>query len=188
MAHLHSSFGHEGGRQLFIRRLLVFSPVIFLLAIAQCAFFAQIKLLPAVPNLMVGTVVAIAMLDSQKSAVVCGIGAGFVIDAIGASGLSFSPLFLMLCGAICGIFAKKMLPSFLSWTVNLTVFSIFSAVNTFINVIYRTKDIPALTVLTEILLPEMICTVILCLPIFFIIKLCMIPIDAKRRLRLDKFN
>ena len=73
MAHSHLFIGHEGGRQLFIRRALVFSPVIFLLAVAQCSFFAQLKILPAVPDLMIGVIVAIAMLDSQKAAVVCGI-------------------------------------------------------------------------------------------------------------------
>ena len=188
MARSHAFIGHEGGRQLFIRRALVFSPVIFLLAVAQCSFFAQLKILPAVPDLMIGVVVAIAMLDSQKAAVVCGISAGFVIDAIGTSGLSFSPLFYMLCGALCGLIAKKMLPSFLSWAVNLTVFSILSSVFTLLNLIARIDDLSLLEAFLRVLLPEMICTYIVCLPIFFIVKLCMIPIDSKRRLRLDKFN
>ena len=188
MARSNLFIGHEGGRQLFVRRALVFSPVIFLLAVAQCSFFAQLKILPAVPNLMIGVVVAIAMLDSQKSAVVCGISAGFVIDAIGASGLSFSPLFYMLCGALCGVFAKKMLPSFLSWAVNLTVFSVLSSLFTLINLVSRIDDVSLAEAFTGVLLPEMICTYVVCLPIFFIVKLCMVPIDAKRRLRLDKFN
>jgi hypothetical protein len=188
MPRAHSFIGHEGGRQLFIRRALVFSPLIFFLAVTQCSFFAQLKILPAVPDLMIGVIVAIAMLDSQKAAVVCGISAGFVIDAIGASGLSFSPLFYMFCGALCGVFAKKMLPSFLSWAVNLTVFSILSSLFTLVNLLSRVDGISLLEAFTRVLLPEMICTYIVCLPIFFIVKLCMIPIDSKRRLRLDKFN
>ena len=142
---MNTSYRPESNRQLFLRRALVFSPVIFLLAIAQCSFFAQLYFLPAVPDLMLGTVVAIAMLDSQKSAAVCGIGAGFVIDTIGASGLSFSPLFYMLCGVISAVLAKKMLQSFLSWTIALAVFSVAKA---FFTLFLIAEAIPGLMVMS----------------------------------------
>lgn len=177
----------EANRQLFLRRALVFSPVIFLLAVAQCSFFAGLNFLPAVPDLMIGTVVAVAMLDSQKCAAVCGIGAGFVLDAIGATGVSFSPIFYMLCGVFCAILAKKMLPSFLSWTVQLAVFSVVKALFTLANILYVSTDISFKSVILTRLVPEILCTFVICLPIFFIVKLCMVPIDSKRRLRLDKF-
>ena len=183
-----SPHGHESTRQLFIRRALVFAPVIFLIAVAQCSFFATLKFLPAVPDLMLGVIVAIAMLDSQKSAAVCGIGAGFVIDAIGATGVSFSPLFYMLCGAICGVIAKKMLPSFLSFVVQLAIFALTKNFYTLANVFSRHPEASFLDTLTGVLIPETLVTFIICLPIFFIVKLCMIPIDSTRRLRLDKFD
>ncbi len=184
----NSPYRHESNRQLFTRRALVFAPVIFLLAVAQCSFFASLKFLPSVPDLMLGTVVAIAMLDSQKSAAVCGVGAGFVIDAIGATGLSFSPLFYLLCGAICGVTSKKMLPSFLSFTVQLGIFTLFKALYTFANVFTVSSNASFVQTLSGVVLPEIFATLIICLPIFFIVKLCMIPIDSKRRLRLDKFD
>ena len=185
---MNSTYRLEANRQLFIRRSTVFAPVIFLLSVAQCSFFAQLYFLPSVPDLILGFIVAVAMLDSQKSAAVCGIGAGFVIDAIGASGLLFSPIFYMLCGVMCGFLSKKMLPSFLSWLVELAVFSAVRMLFTLANLLYLWSDVPFWTTLKDLLLPEMICTFIVCLPIFFIVKLCMIPIDSKRRLRLDKFN
>ena len=185
---MNSSYRPESSRQLVIRRTLVFSPVVFLLAVAQCSFFAQLTFLSSVPDLMLGFIVAVAMLDSQKSAAVCGIGAGFVIDAIGASGLSFSPLFYMLCGVLCALLAKKMLSGFLSFAVILAVFSAFKMLFTLFNVLYLTSNASLWRTFANILLPEAITTLIICLPIFFIVKLCMIPIDSKRRLRLDKFN
>ena len=184
---MNTNYRSEASRQLFLRRALVFSPVIFLLAVAQCSFFASLNFLPAVPDLMIGTVVAVAMLDSQRSAAVCGIGAGFVLDAIGSSGFSFSPVFYMLCGIFCAILAKKMLPSFLSWTVQLAVFSAVKTAFTLANILYISTEVSFTSVLLTRLLPEFLCTFIICLPIFFIIKLCMVPIDSKRRLRLDKF-
>ena len=184
---MNTPYRSETSRQLFLRRALVYSPVIFLFAVAQCSFFAGLDFLPAVPDLMIGTVVAIAMLDSQKSAAVCGIGAGFVLDAIGSSGVSLSPVFYMLCGVFCAILAKKMLPSFLSWTVQLAVFSGVKTLFTLANILYISRKISFVSVLLSRLLPEFLCTLIICLPIFFIVKLCMIPIDSKRRLRLDKF-
>ena len=177
----------ESSRQLFLRRAIVFSPVIFLLAVAECSFFAQLSFLPAVPDLMLGTVVAVAMLDSQKSAAVCGIGAGFVVDALGASGFSLSPVFYMLCGALSAMLAKKMLSSFLSFTVQLAIFSAVKTLFTLANLLYISTKISFYSVLWGILLPELLCTFVICLPIYIIIKLCMVPIDSKRRLRLDKF-
>ena len=187
MIHNHTH-RHENNRQLFVRRALVFAPVLFLLAVAQCSFFAQLKILPAVPDLMLGAVVAIAMLDSQKSAAVCGIGAGFLIDAIGATGLSFSPLFYMLCGAICGVTSRKMLQSFLSFTVQLGIFSLLKSFYSLAIILSKIADASFVSTLTRVLLPETLLTFVICLPTFFIIKLCMIPIDSKRRLRLDKFD
>ena len=185
---MRSSFRAESKSQLLLRRSLVFAPFIFLIAIIQCSFFSQLKILPAVPDLILGTVVGIAMLDSQRAAVVCGIGAGFVIDAIGSSGLSLSPLFYMLIGALCGALAKKMLPRFVSWALNLLIFSLAKALFTMLNILLLPGGFSFTHTLLSTLLPEFICTFVVCLPIYFIVKLCMIPIDSKRQLRLDKFN
>ena len=133
---------------------------------------------------MIGFVVAVAMLDSQPSAAICGIGAGFIIDAIGSTGVSFSPLFYLLCGVFCAFLSKKMLPSFLSWVVELAIFSVVKSAFTLANIYYSFSSVPFVSVLLKTLIPEMICTFVVCLPIFFIVKLCMIPIDSKRRLRL----
>ena len=185
---MRASFRVESKSQLLLRRSLVYCPVIFLVAIIQCSFFAQLKILPAVPDLILGLIVGIAMLDSQKAAVVCGVGAGFVIDAMGSSGLSLSPLFYMLIGALCGALAKKMLPRFLSWALNLLIFSAVKTILTILNLLYMPGGFSLSHSLVPILLPEFICTFIICLPMYFIVKLCMIPIDRKRQLRLDKFN
>ena len=185
---MRTGYRTESNHQLLTRRLAVYAPATFLLAVIQCSFFSQLSFLPATPDLILGLIVGIAMLDSQKAAAVTGVGAGFVIDAIGSSGLSLSPLFYLFVGALCGAFAKKMLPSFISWLVSLFVFSLFKSILTILNVLYISNDPPFIKMLTELLIPEIISTFIICIPIFFIVKLCMIPIDAKRRLRLDKFN
>ena len=185
---MRGSFRVESKSQLLLRRNLVYAPVIFLVAIIQCAFFSQLRLLPAVPDLILGLIVGIAMLDSQKAAVVTGLGAGFVIDAIGSSGLSLSPLFYMLIGAFCGALVKKMLPRFLSWVVNLFIFALAKSLLTILNLLYLPGGFSFTDSLLSVLLPEFICTFIICLPMYFLVKLCMIPIDQKRQLRLDKFN
>lgn len=179
-----NTYRPESTRQLLWPRFFVFLPVMFILAVAECSFFAQLYFLPATPDLMLGFVIAVAMLDSQHSAAVCGIGAGFIIDAIGATGISFSPLFYMLCGAFCAILAKKMLQGFLSWVVELAIFSVVKGLYTLAAIYYSWTDAPFGAILLRTLLPEILCTFIICLPIFFIVKLCMIPIDSKRRLRL----
>ena len=178
---------NESARSAILRRIAVYGILLLLLATAQCSFLAKLTVLPSTPDLILGAIVAISMLDSEKAASVCGVAAGFLTDALGGTGISLSPLFYLACGALCGILAGKMLHNFLSWTVNLTLAAAAKSLFTAFNIIISTSS-PGLTdLIKQTLLPEFLCTVIICLPVFFIVKLCVIPLETKSKLRIDKF-
>lgn len=169
-------------RPELIKRIIIYSILILIVASTQCSFFAQLNICPATPDLIIGVVLAVAMLDSAKSAVALGIAAGFISDALGSVGnLSFSALFYLLCAVILGALACKMLPKFLSFVCllipALTLRALYTTLCLFLNI----GSIPQLSVLGSLLLPEIIVTAILCLPIYPIVKLCVIPIHSHSR-------
>jgi hypothetical protein len=111
---------HQNGTSKIsiLRRAVLYGVLFFILSVAQCSFFSRLSFFSTIPNLVLGGVVAVALLDDQKTSVVCGIGAGFILDAIGGAGISLSPLTFMIAAIICSEISKKMLPHFLSWIMN----------------------------------------------------------------------
>lgn len=169
-----------------LRLTLVYAPLLFLLGVAQCSFFTRLTPLPAVPDLVLAAVAAIAIFESQGTAVVCSIGAGFMIDALGSSGISLSPIFLLLVAILSSEISKKLIPSFLTWPLVLLPAALLKSLFTLLNVLLITDSLAIGKIFLSILLPELIVTVIVSLPIFFIAKLCASLSKPKNKFKLNK--
>ena len=170
-----------GDRRILARRIVVWSIAFFVLCILQCSFFARLKPFGAVPDITLGALCGVFMLDNKWSASICALGAGYFIDALGAVAPSFSPLFYILAVAVIGALSEKMMPRFLSFAVLLIPASALKCLFTYLEIWVYMGARPALSCVTDVLLPEFISTVVVCLPIYFVIKLCVIPIEAKGR-------
>lgn len=181
MYHYNTTFS---SRSAITRRILIYGILFFILGIAQCSFFSGLSFLNAIPDIVMGAVVAISLLDSQKTAVVCGIGAGALIDALGGSGISLSPVFFMIIAIVCSEIAKKMLPNFLSWLIILIPAVAIRASFTLLNILLSFEGTLFSSVLKSILLPEALLTFIISLPIFFMVKLCVKIADAKNKFKI----
>ena len=171
-----------GEKRLVLRRIIVFGAVAFLLGVLQCSFFSRLKPFGAVPNLMLGSLCAITMIDNKRTAAVYGIAAGYFIDALGAVPPSFSPVFFLICVLVFGKISDKMMPRFISYLVIMAVAVVMGGAFTYVNLCVAISGIPSFGVFLRIALPEMLCTYVFCLPVYFIIGLCMYPIllDGKQ--------
>lgn len=176
-----NNFSGAGDRRLLARRIIIFGLVAFFLGIAQCSFFARLRPFGAVPDIMLGSLCAIIMLDNRKSGAVYAVAAGYFIDAIGAVLPSFSPLFYLLCVVCIGKISEKMMPRFVSFAVLMLPAVVLRALFTCVNMCIVAGDVPAWSVLLSTVLPEMLCTFVFCLPVYFLIKLCMLPINLDNR-------
>lgn len=163
----------------YIRRVLVYSILILLLATAQCSFFARLSVCPATPDLMLGLVAAVAMLDSKEAAMICGIGCGVLIDTLG-SVYAISPLFYLFAALILGSIAKKLLPQFLSWLALLLPALVLRAGYTFFNTVLTLRALPSFRTLLPILGKESVVTFLLCIPLFFLIKFAVKIIGTRK--------
>lgn len=166
-------------KRMLVRRILVYGAAFFLLCTLQCSFFSRLKPFGAVPDITLGAMCGILMLDNKRAAAVCAVCAGYFIDALGAVPPSFSPLFYLLCVVILGAISDKIMQSFLSYAVLLVPTVLLRAAFTFVNMWIYMKAFPAISVLWTVLLPEMLSTFVFCLPVYFVIKLCVLPIEAK---------
>ncbi len=169
---------------MLLRRITVYSLLFLLLGTAQCSFFARLKPFGAVPDIVFGGICGIIMLDNKRAAAVCAVAAGYFIDALGAVPPSFSPLFFLLSVAFLGWISDKLMPSFVSYAALMFSAVLVHAVYTYVNLRIVYGSVPIGTALLSVVLPEMLSTFVCCLPIYFLVKLCLLPIGAKGRFEL----
>ena len=164
-----------------IKRIIIYSIMTLILASAQCAFFPILKICPKTPDIILAMLVAIALLDGDGSAVICSVGAGFLVDAIGTSGVSLSPLIYCLTIMVVGLFTEKMLKSFASFLLLLVPALVCRALATLLCIMISQQSAPQLWMFGDILFPEAICTAICAIPIYFLVKLCSKPLQSHSR-------
>ena len=160
-----------------LKRVLIYGIAMLVLGSLQCAFFPLLDFCPMTPDLILAMLTAISLLDSPKSAAVCAVAGGFFIDAIGSSGASVSPVIYFLTVVVISFFTEKILKSFASFLILMIPALICRLVSTYICVALAEHALPSASVFTEILLPEAICTAVAAIPIYFLVKLCAVPLN-----------
>ena len=63
-------------------RILCYGLLIFVLASAECSFFAVLRFLPATPDLLLGAVVAVSLLDQRRASLVFAMAAGLLLGTV----------------------------------------------------------------------------------------------------------
>lgn len=165
-----------GEKRLVMRRIIIFGAVAFLLGVLQCAFFSRLKPFGAVPNLMLGSLCAITMIDNKKTAAVYGIAGGYFIDALGSVPPSFSPIFFLISVVVFSKISEKMMPRFVSFLIVMIPAVLLGGVFTYINLCVAVSGVAPISAFLKLALSEMLCTYVFCLPVYFVIELCMYPI------------
>lgn len=173
----------EAARGARIKRILLWGLLTLLLATAQCSFFAELHICPATPDLLLSLVLAVLLLDSVYAAATVAIGAGFLVDALGATSFFLSPLFYFAVVLILCAPASKMLTSFPSYLLLMLPALLLRAAYTLVCFYLMSGPMPALSHLAPVLAKEAIVTAILALGIYPTVKLFRLPLLAKSRFR-----
>ena len=170
-----------GEKRKILRRVIVYSIVIFVLGVLQCSFFSRLSPFGATPDLMICAICAIALLDNGKSAIITAIAAGYFIDALGATGASFSALLYLVAAAIAVVMGEKLIRKLLSFLLLMLPMLALRGIGTYLCLWISAAKLPVPSVLLSIILPELLSTFLLCIPIYFLIKLCILPIGARNK-------
>ena len=152
-----------------IKRILIYSAILFLLSVAESSFFSSIKILPATPDLILGAITIIALTDTRETTVIAAIIGGVMSDAICGSGIYLSPLFYLAVALLLCPFAKKLMRSYLSWLALFPVALIMRAIYTTGRAYLFYNGFDILEVLQYAVLPEAICTAVFSLLLYPIV-------------------
>lgn len=164
------------------KRIVIFSIAALLLGTAQCSFFTVFKLCPRTPDLIMGLILAAALCDNAKTAMVLSIGAGFFTDAIGGSTFALLPIIYFAYAVIIGIISQKFLKSFPSFILLLLPSLLYrAAATTLLSFLHNGFSFSGGFALT--LLLEALCTLIFCLPIYPIINLATKPLSSHTKFK-----
>lgn len=164
-----------------IKRTVIYVALMFLLAIARYSFFEQLVFLPVSPDLVLAAVSVIALTDRRETALISAVAGGIMTDAIGGAGVYLSPIAYFAAALIIGLFAKKMMARYLSWLVVLPIACAIGALLTVAEAYVGGGNAVFSQLLLRTVLPELLCSALLALPVYPLVRLCVLPFKGKRR-------
>ncbi len=169
-------------RRASLKRLAVYVAWFFILAIAETSFFANVTILPSAPNLILPVILVIALTDTRENTVIAAIAGGLIGDAISATGIYLSPIFYMAAALLLCLFAKKMMPRFLSWLALMPVTLAFVAIFSLLIALLYYRPFNIGDLLLSAVLPKVIGTLLFSLPLFPLVSISVSPfIDRRAR-------
>jgi LytS/YehU family sensor histidine kinase len=119
------------------------------------------------------------MAEDERVAGICGVAAGFFIDAIGSVGLCISPILYGLCGYLTGVLVRFLLRrNFPSYVIFLACAAAARSVITLMMLYGHQSDVPLNLAFMDILMPEFLMTV-LCSPVLYLI--IAVPLARKNK-------
>ncbi len=149
-------------RTMALRYTLSIAVLLLLVAIMQSTVFSAFRIFGAVPDLMICTVLIIAFFFGQYAGAITGIGAGWLIEAMGGgTGILILPVIYLLCGYLTGYFAKsasaRRYPVYLIYLGIVLLLRAGTTV-TYACLSYQYIDLPK--ILLQTVLPELIATAV----------------------------
>ena len=158
-------------RKRSVRYVVSVAVLLLALSVVQLSFFGRFRILGAIPDLMIVAVLCIGYFTGPDTGAVSGIGAGFLIDAMGTAGISLLPLAYLLEGYLAGHLAKRIpTRGFLHYLIFLAITLLYRAIITLMYawIGYESLHLPFLT---GTILPELLGTALAGLAFFVPMRL-----------------
>lgn len=109
--------------QKLAKKCIFWGVWLLILAVLQTSFFSAFKIFGMTPSLVLAAVLAIAVHDRERSAVITGITGGFLVYALGGAGIAASVICYMIYGTVTAVFtATAMDRSYPSWLLFAAAF------------------------------------------------------------------
>ncbi len=173
--------GHRAQtKAMVVRYTAMVGIAIMLASILQVSLFSRFRLLGAVPDLMIVSVLCIAFFCGRYAGAVTGIAAGFLIDSIGTTGITILPLCYFLCGYLVGHYARVTQKGYASYLVYLgCILPIRAAVTVlYACMTYQNVNLPE--IFLRSVLPEALVTAVAGLALYFPYKLFCSRLERKK--------
>ncbi|MBR5322005.1 MAG: hypothetical protein IKU48_00465 [Clostridia bacterium] len=155
-----------------------------LLAVLQTTLMPRLTVFYAVADIIIGAICCIGIYKGENTAALFGLWAGLCVEALGSTDISLLPLFYTLVGYVCGRigFNARNNARFAAYLVSLPLLCLSRTAFSFVFHLLRyfgSIDFKMLFVYT--LLPEFLYTLVICIPVFILVKALELPIYAIRK-------
>lgn len=158
-------------RSKIIAYTLCISLLVLFMAVLQVSVLSRYSLFGATPDLMICTVLCVGFFVGRYAGAITGIGAGFLIEAMGSVGISLLPLFYLFLGYVAGHYARVIYPKrYLSYLVYLSSAVVLRIAITLTYICMTYQSFHLLDVVLRVLLPEAADTAIAGCIVYFPIK------------------
>lgn len=158
-------------RKRSVRYVITVALLLLVLAVIQLSFFGRFRVFGAIPDITLAALLCIGYFTGPYTGAVSGIGAGFLIDSLGSTGVTVLPLAYLLAGYFTGHFARRIpTRGFLHYLIFLAVAVLYRALITLIYAWFSYESLPA-PFWTGTLLPEMPATALAGLVLYFPMRL-----------------
>lgn len=159
-------------RSKMIAYTLCLSILVLLVSVIQVSICTRLSIFGATPDLMICTVLCVAFFVGRYAGAITGIGAGFLIEAMGSVGISLLPIFYLFLGYVAGHYSRAIHPKrytiYLFYLLFAVIFRMMITL-TYVALTYESFHLPEVTKL--ILLPEAADTAVGGCILYFPIKL-----------------
>ena len=146
--------------------------LLILLAVLQVSFFPRFRLLGGIPDLMIVAVLCLSYFSGRYMGAVTGIAAGFLIDAIGSTGIVIMPICYLFLGYVAGHYAKIVgQNNYASYLVYLAITLLYRAVITVLLACMSYSTVNLIKILIYSVLPELLVTAIAGCILYFPLQL-----------------
>ncbi|MBO5702562.1 MAG: hypothetical protein J6S71_08990 [Clostridia bacterium] len=162
-------------------KILLFALPVFLSGVIQSSFFAASGLFDTTPDLLLISVIGLAIFDGERSGAIAGICAGVLAEAFGSGAyMMFFPLFYMLCGYFFGVVSRIFLNrNFASWLLYMLIGAGLRGLLSVIHSMFSEVDVNLFLIFTEIVIPEYFLTLLCSVPMYFLIRMTVRPFHKK---------
>lgn len=158
----------------FVIKTVISTLLVIFFALLQTTVFARFKPFGAIPELMLVLTIAIAVSEDEKTGAVFGLISAVVISSISGKNTVWLPLFYVPTGYICGYLSTYRFTRSIAVRFVYTLSAcILRSVLTAAEAMKALKGATVLSVIEKILVPELLSTLILALPVHVIAWLCL---------------
>ncbi len=154
-------------------KVIVYTLYSLLLVSTVTSFLPSFGYKGAAPDLVLCATVALAYCEGERAAAVFGMLSGFVVEAVGSTGISMLPLVYMIIGCVCAMLFLNILGKNIgAYLIYVAAFALVRAAISLIYIQFTVPDFGLGTALGSVILPEYGATM-LASPVVFILT-CLI--------------
>lgn len=169
-----------------LARGFICAGLILFFALLQTTVFARFRPFGAIPDLMLPLVVALAMTEGEKWGAVCGLVAAFVIESLGATGVTLLPILYAAVGYFCPIVTRLHLTDSVPVRILYTaVTGVGRAIFTLIYLGFHAEPFRFFPLCGSVVIPEYAATFLLAILPHLAVHICLHPFHKSRAERTE---